>query len=158
MTELFSTILLRVTLAGAASAVALRIAGGGTMREVVKLAAGLLMLLALLQPLRGADRYNWTSEIGAAQTDIDAIEQQNIQTTMSTLASTIADTAEQRAAAEGFDCSVHVEMAKGADGLLQIGRLTVYYSARDAERLPALQQLLAQECGVPADRQELIRR
>ena len=155
MTELFSTILLRVTLAGAASAVALRIAGGGTMREVVKLAAG---LLALLQPLRGADRYNWTSEIGAAQTDIDAIEQQNIQTTMSTLASTIADTAEQRAAAEGFDCSVHVEMAKGADGLLQIGRLTVYYSARDAERLPALQQLLAQECGVPADRQELIRR
>ena len=53
MTELFSTILLRVTLAGAASAVALRIAGGGTMREVVKLAAGLLMLLALLQPLQG---------------------------------------------------------------------------------------------------------
>ena len=51
MTELLQTILLRVTIAGAASAVALKLAGGGALKEVVRTAAGLLMLLALLQPL-----------------------------------------------------------------------------------------------------------
>ena len=53
MTELFQTILMRVTLAGVASAVALRMVGGGALREIIKAAAGLLMLLALLQPLSG---------------------------------------------------------------------------------------------------------
>ena len=35
MTELLHTILLRVTLAGVASAVALRVVGGGALREIV---------------------------------------------------------------------------------------------------------------------------
>ena len=47
MSELFHTILLRVTLAGVASAVALRVVEGGALREIVKLAAGLLMLLEI---------------------------------------------------------------------------------------------------------------
>lgn len=38
MSELFHTILLRVTLAGVASAVALRVVEGGALREIVKLA------------------------------------------------------------------------------------------------------------------------
>lgn len=53
MTELLQTILLRVTIAGAVSAMALKLAGGGALKEVVRTAAGLLMLLALLQPLAG---------------------------------------------------------------------------------------------------------
>ena len=40
MSELFQTILLRVTLAGAASAVAFRLVGGGALREIVRMAAG----------------------------------------------------------------------------------------------------------------------
>ena len=59
MSELFHTILLRVTLAGVASAVALRVVEGGALREIVKLAAGLLMLLALLQPLAGLRLTGW---------------------------------------------------------------------------------------------------
>ena len=51
MTELLQTILLRVTIAGAVSAMALKLAGGGALKEVVRTAAGLLMLFALLQPL-----------------------------------------------------------------------------------------------------------
>ena len=90
MTELFQTILLRVTLAGVASAVALRIVGGGALREAVKMAAGLLLLLALLQPLSGLHLLSWEGWTGTPQTDIDAIREQNAQTTMSTVAATIA--------------------------------------------------------------------
>lgn len=40
MTELLQTILLRVTIAGAVSAMALKLAGGGALKEVVRTAAG----------------------------------------------------------------------------------------------------------------------
>ena len=59
MTELLQTILLRVTLAGIASAVALRLVGNGALREIVKMAAGLLLMLALLQPLSGLHLLSW---------------------------------------------------------------------------------------------------
>ena len=150
MTELFQTILLRITVAGVASAVALRVAGGGALREIVKMAAGLLMLLALLQPL------SWEGWTGTSQEEIDAIGARNAQTTMSTVAATIARSLEQRAEQEGFDCSVEVTMENDADGILQIGRVTVYYGGSDAVRLGELQTLLTEECGVPAERQELI--
>ena len=156
MTELFQTILLRVTLAGVASAVALRIVGGGALREAVKMAAGLLLLLALLQPLSGLHLLSWEGWTGTSQTDIDAIREQNAQTAMSTVAATIARAVEQRAEQEGFDCSVKVTMTNDADGVLQIDRVTVHYGGADAARLDELQTLLTEECGVPADRQELI--
>ncbi len=156
MTELFQTILLRITVAGIASAVALRVAGGGALREIVKMAAGLLMLLALLQPLSGLHLLSWEGWTGTSQEEIDAIGAHNAQTTMSTVAATIARSLEQRAEQEGFDCSVEVTMENDANGILQIGRVTVYYGGSDAARLVELQTLLTEECGVPAERQELI--
>nr|WP_297172265.1 stage III sporulation protein AF [uncultured Agathobaculum sp.] len=158
MTELFQTILLRVTLAGAASAIALRLVGGGALREIVKMAAALLLLLALLQPLGSLRGLSWKEWMDASQTDVNAIEQRNAQTAMSTIAATIARTVEQRAGQEGFDCSVRVTMANDADGVLQIDRVTIYYNAVDTARLTELQTIVTEECGIPAERQELIAR
>ena len=155
MTELFHTILMRVALAGIASAAALRLAGEGALREIVRFAAGLLLLLALLQPLQGLRLPTW----GGADTldaQVDFIEQQNVQTTMSTLAAAIAEAVEQRAEREGFDCTVDVQMATDEAGILQVDRVTVHYGGADAGRLDELRVLLTEECGVPAERQELI--
>ncbi len=158
MTGLLHTILMRVTLAGIASAVALRLAGSGAMREVVKLAAGLLMLLALLQPvsqLKGAGIKGLWEYDGVS---VSELEEQNMQTVMSTVAASIADSAEQRAADEGIECEVIVTMGNDADGLLQIDHVTVYYHERDEGRLDELRALLLRECGVDEERQELIAR
>lgn len=159
MTELFQTILLRVTLAGLASAAALRVVGSGALREIVKLAAGLLMLLALLQPLCTYPMHAWGLwQDGSMQTDIEAIEEKNAQMAMSTIAASIAEVVEQRAEEEGFDCSVKITMATDTDGILQIERVTVHYAGRDVARLGELRTLLTEECGVPEERQELIER
>lgn len=159
MTDLLQTILLRVTLAGLASAAALRVVGGGALREIVKLAAGLLMLLALLQPLCSYPIHAWGLwQNGGIQTDIEAIEEQNAQTAMSTLAASIAEIVEQRAEKEGFDCSVKITMATDTEGLMQIERVTVHYAGRDVARLGELRTILTEECGVPEERQELIKR
>ena len=158
MTELLQTILLRVTIAGAASAAALRLAGGGALREVVRLAAGLLLLLALLQPLAGRNLLSRPWRGSLAGVDIDAMQEENMQTTMSTVAASIARAVQQRADEAGIRCTVTVEMANDAEGLLQIDRVTVYYDSADTARLPELRGLLTKECGVPSERQELIAR
>lgn len=159
MTELLQTILLRVTIAGAVSAMALKLAGGGALKEVVRTAAGLLMLLALLQPLAGLHMLSWNWQgSSVSQSDIDEMQARNMQTTMSTVAASIAKAMQQRAEEAGIPCTVNVEMANDADGLLQVDKVTVYYDSTAANRLSELQSLLTKECGVPAERQELIAR
>ena len=159
MTELLQTILLRVTIAGAVSAMALKLAGGGALKEVVRTAAGLLMLLALLQPLAGLHVLSWNWQgSSVSQSDIDEMQARNMQTTMSTVAASIAKAMQQRAEEAGIPCTVNVEMANDADGLLQVDKVTVYYDSTAANRLSELQSLLTKECGVPAERQELIAR
>ena len=159
MTELLQTILLRVTIAGAVSAMALKLAGGGALKEVVRTAAGLLMLRALLQPLAGLHMLSWNWQgSSVSQSDIDEMQARNMQTTMSTVAASIAKAMQQRAEEAGIPCTVNVEMANDADGLLQVDKVTVYYDSKAANRLSELQSLLTKECGVPAERQELIAR
>ena len=139
MTELLQTILLRVTIAGAVSAMALKLAGGGALKEVVRTAAGLLMLLALLQPLAGLHVLSWNWQGSVSQSDIDEMQTRNMQTTMSTVAASIAKAVQQRSEEAGIPC-------------------TVYYDSTAANRLSELQSLLTKECGVPEERQELIAR
>ena len=153
MTELLQTILLRVTIAGAVSAMALKLAGGGALKEVVRTAAGLLML-----PLAGLHLLSWNWQSSVSQSDIDEMQARNMQTTMSTVAASIAKAVQQRAEEAGIPCTVNVEMANDADGLLQVDKVTVYYDSTAANRLSELQSLLTKECGVPAERQELIAR
>lgn len=135
MTELLQTILLRVTIAGAVSAMALKLAGGGALKEVVRTAAGLLMLLALLQPLAGLHVLSWNWQGSVSQSDIDEMQARNMQTTMSTVAASIAKAMQQRAEEAGIPCTVNVEMANDADGLLQVDKVTVYYDSTAANRL-----------------------
>ena len=90
--------------------------------------------------------------------DLDEMQARNMQTTMSTVAASIAKAVQQRAEEAGIPCTVNVEMANDADGLLQVDKVTVYYDSTAANRLSELQSLLTKECGVPAERQELIAR
>ena len=153
MNELLHTILLRVTLAGAASAAALRLSGEGAMREVVRLAAGLLMLTALLQPL-GSLRLPDLGETNVP--DTEALRETNMQTAMSAVASSIAEAVQLRAGREGFDCTLSVTMATDEHGVLQADRVPVYCGTGDLARIDRLQTLITEECGVPPERQEVI--
>ena len=155
MNELLHTILLRVTLAGAASAAALRMAGSGAMRETVRLAAGLLMLAALLQPLGSLRLAGWGA---SAAPDTQTIRETNMQTAMSAVASSIAKALESRAAAEGYDFRFTVTMATDESGILQVDRVTVRCGAGDIAHIREIQELVTKECGVPAERQEVIAR
>ena len=158
MMELFRTILLRVTLAGAASSLALSVAKDSALREIVRIAAGLLMALALLQPLAGLRLTDLArqADSAAGEISIPELEAQNRQTTLNAMGAAVASALEERASAIGIECTVLVTMATDKDGLLQTDRVTVFYRKKDAPRLAELQELILKESGVPADRQELI--
>ncbi len=158
MTGLLHTILTRVTLAGIASAVALRLSGDGPAKEAVRISSGLLMMLALLQPLSGLKLSEIYGSIGKIDVPVSELEEENMQTAMSTVAASIAGTLEKSAAEKGIDCDVVVTMENDANGILQIGRVTVYYRKSDADKLGILKGLLLDECGVEPERQELIER
>ncbi len=158
MTGLLHTILTRVTLAGIASAVALRFSGDGPAKEAVRIASGLLMMLALLQPLSGLKLSEIYGSLGKMDIPVSELEEENMQTAMSTVAASIAGTLEKRAADNGIDCDVVVTMENDTNGLLQIGQVTVYYKKSDADKLGMLRGLLQDECGVGPERQELIER
>ncbi len=158
MTELFRELLLRAAVAGICSAAALRAAGSGALREVVRFAAGLLMLLAVLQPLARFRLPVWQGRDGAQSVSAAQLEEENAQTVMNALGANIAKTLEKRAAGKGLDCEIAVDMGTDEEGLLQIEQVTVRYRAADAGRLDELRALLTEECGVSEDRQELIER
>lgn len=158
MTQLLYIILLRVTLTGIAAAAALRLAGNGAIREMIRLSVGLLMLLAILQPIAQFTAHGGKGLRLWGVVSAKDLEEQNMKTVMSTVASSIAETLELRAAKEGIDCDIVVSMENDGNGLLQIGRVTIYYYAKDAERLEDLSAMIFQECGVNAERQELIER
>ena len=99
MNELLHTILLRVTLAGAASAAALRMAGAARCaRQCVS------------RPVCSCSRLFYSrsavcalpSWSVSAAPDTQAIRETNMQTAMSAVASSIAKALESRAAAEGY--------------------------------------------------------
>lgn len=113
------------------------------------------MLAALLQPLGSLRSAGWSV---SAAPDTQAIRETNMQTAMSAVASSIAKALESRAAAEGYDCRFTVTMATDESGILQVDRVTVHCGADDIAHLREIQELVTSECGVPAERQEVIAR
>lgn len=158
MTELFQTILLRVTLAGLASALALAVTAESALREVVRVAAGLLMVLALVQPLTQV-RLPLPKELFSTNAQaVREIETQNFETAMGSVGATIARVIEEHAAEEGIDCEVFVVMTTDEKGVLQTDSVRVEYRASDVDRLEELRTILTEDCGVPAERQELVQK
>lgn len=158
MTEIIRVLMMRLTVAGIISAVALSLAKEQAMREVVKLAAGLLMILTLLQSVQQIDMKQIFSASPTEMVTVAEIEEENMQTTIHALENSIASSLKHRAEQNDIKCSIVVEMEKDGEGVLQIGRVCVYYNASDQGKMDALSKLITEECGVPAERQELIQK
>lgn len=153
MTELFGTVLLRVTLAGLASAAAIAIAQDSALKEITRFAAGLLMLLAFLQPLL---RCSLTvPDLGSIAAFRKDVEDTNMQTAMGAMGDSISRSLTKRAAEQGVDCTFSVLMETDTNGTLQIARVCVYFRPGET-RVDEIGEMIQKECGVSAERIELV--
>lgn len=155
MMELFHNILVRVTLAGMAGSVAVTLTKDSALREIVRFAAGLLMILALLQPLAQLRLPTLSGIFGKNQTQMQ-VQTQNEQTARAAFEKSVEDAITRRAAEQGIACTVAVSLQADQSGGYAVERVSVRYHDLDEEQLAALQSMLETACGIPKDRQEMI--
>lgn len=158
MTEMIRMLLVRLTIAGMISAVALNLAKEQAMREVVKLATGLLMILTLLQSVQQINFANIFHSSEKTFVSVSEIEEENMQTAINSIENSIARSLKTRAEQNGIKCSIIVEMQTDSEGILQIGKVCVYYNAAEKDKMNQLSKIITEECGVPLERQELIQK
>lgn len=145
-----------VSAAAILGSVALTLVQTGALREIVRLAAGLTMLLALLTPLstlRLPSGSGWLrQQISATQNSTEPAQAQHQALAMSSMARAAAGYIEQQAQALGVDCTAVVTLGQDARGTLTLDAVTVTCRA-GAQSLEAVRQMIENECGIPQERQ-----
>ncbi len=150
MIELFREILTGVAAAALCGGAAVLFAKGKAMQEVLRLATGIAVLLAVLQPLAGfrlPDPFARLRKPEAVQTTAD----DTAQVLARAAAQQVEREIEQRAAMQGIPCTVHLTLAQDAQGNAEITGVQIGCS-RSADTA-ALTQLLTTVCGIPKELQ-----
>lgn len=150
MIELFRELLIGVAAAALCGGAAVLFAKGKAMQEVLRLATGLAILLAVLRPLsefRLPDVFGRGQEI-----------RQTVQVHCSETQKALGDAAarkvetyvEQRASQMGIPCTAELQLTQEADKILVTGVQLTCSRNTDTK---ALSQMLVSECGIPKELQ-----
>ena len=150
MIELFREMLLGVAAAALCSGAAVLFARGKAMQEVLRLAAGLAVLLAVLQPL---SQFRLPNLFGKEQ-QMPKTEQVHCGEMQRELANAAAQQVEvyvqARAEQMGIPCTANLQLVQAAEKTLVTGvQLTCSRNTDTA----ALSQMLVSECGIPKELQ-----
>lgn len=152
MMEMLQGWLLGLTAAAlAVSLLAAMLPKGETIRRIAGLAGGLILLLAVVQPLLRVRWEELTWRYETYQREMDRQTEAYQAAYADSLSGDIADRTaayiSEKAASLGIDCRVQVEV-RTEDGLP-----LPYGASLDVERDQVLSDYMAQELGIPASRQ-----
>lgn len=150
MIELFRELLAGVAAAALCGGAAVLFARGKAMQEVLRLATGLAILLAVLQPL-SAFRL---PDVFGRGTELPKTMEANCSETQSALGHAAAEQVEryiaQRAGQMGISCTAKLQLAQDADKILVTGVQLTCSKSIDTE---TLSQMIVSECGIPKELQ-----
>lgn len=159
MTELFRSVILGVTVAALFGGIAMTLVHTGTMKEVVRLAAGVMVILSLLMPLSQVRLRLPTDWIHASTQPIDRqVEQATTQSRewrAQASAREIGAYLTRRASGEGITCNIEVQASIQDDGVVLLDGATIRGTLSAAER-EQVYRLLETECGIPRERQAYV--
>lgn len=150
MIELFRELLIGVAAAALCGGAAVLFAKGKAMQEMLRLATGLAILLAVLRPL---SEFRLPDVFGRGQ-EIRQTVQVHCGETQKALGNAAAREVEtyveQRASQMGIPCTAELQLTQEADKILVTGVQLTCSRNTDAE---ALSQMLVSECGIPKELQ-----
>lgn len=150
MIELFRELLIGVAAAALCSGAAILFAKGKAMQEVLRLAAGLAVLLAVLQPLsqfRFPDIYGKKQQTHkAVQVHCDEMQRELANAAAQQVEAYVQARAEQL----GVPCTAKLQFVQEAEKTLVTGVQLTCSRNIDAA---ALSQMLVSECGIPKELQ-----
>lgn len=151
MIDLLRQIILSVTAASLFGAVVLAIAPEGAMKEVLRMGTGLILIVSLVIPMQkyAPQRFReFFLRIETAQTkDSTQLFQQEM---IREIEAETADYAEQLAQQSGISCQAQVSAQIQTDNQVVITQVSLKQEGN--ADLSQLQQTLAQQLGISADR------
>lgn len=151
MIDLLRQIILSVTAASLFGAVVLAIAPEGAMKEVLRMGTGLILIVSLVIPMQkyAPQRFReFLPRIETAQTeDSTQLFQQEM---IREIEAETADYAEQLAQQSGISCQAQVSAQIQTDNQVVITQVSLKQEGN--ADLSQLQQTLAQQLGISADR------
>ena len=154
MIEVFRQMLLGVSAAAICGGVAMLLAGGGALREIIRLAAGLAVLLAVLSGLRLPDVAGAVRRAaGQAQAQTDEIAAENREVLSSSAMDVTCRYIKRRAAEMGVECRADLDLATDENGILIVAAAHMTCGPANAETMEALKTMVAEECGIPREMQ-----
>jgi stage III sporulation protein AF len=154
--ELIRTWLMGVTAAALVAALADSLAPEGAAKKIGKLAGGLLMVVAILQPLVKLD----DSALAAALAELrlenagysTALETENERLMKRIIEEQTGAYIQDKAAQLGFDCTAQVTCQENEEGALYPASVTVYGELSQAQT-DALTRLIQGDLAIPAEEQ-----
>ncbi|WP_087066016.1 stage III sporulation protein AF [Intestinibacillus massiliensis] len=160
MIEMVRQMIVSVTAAAVFSTVMLLIVQKSALHEVIRLATGMLMILALLLPLSRLTLPSFSRAFAAeraqAERQTEEAKQKNEQIAYSSIGGAVSQYIEKQAGELGIKCTVRTEMEQGTDGTWVIGRVRIRGKGLTGVQRQQLAALVEKECGVPPARQDLV--
>ena len=146
--------LLGVTAAAILAALAGSLMPPGAVRQVGKLACGLLLVWAMLRPLLSAGGTEGISlpDLSGLEQEEQLLRQQTAQSLKAVIESRCAAYIADKAAQLGTLCQVEVECRAGEDGVFLPDQARLYGSFSDAQQ-SRLTEWIQTDLGIPPERQ-----
>lgn len=156
MIHILRQIIISVTVASIFSAMILTFVKDSALRQTVKLAAGMMMILALFTPFSSYKPVR-TQNTLPIRREIETVtaqaQEKNMRLTTSSISGVIEQYIQSRALQLGVSCKASVTVGIGQDNTLSVAHIQVVYREDDDKKLKKLSEMIEQECGVSADKQ-----
>ncbi|WP_186564428.1 stage III sporulation protein AF [Lawsonibacter celer] len=155
MLELIRSWLIGITCAAMIVALAEGLTPPGAIRKVGKLTGGLVLLLAILQPILGLDGAALTRSLTEYRLDLsaysDSLEEENGELMKEIIAEQSAAYIVDKAAELGISCQVTVETVQ--DGDYPVPETVTVIGELDMAQQEALKRQIETDFAIPAQRQ-----
>lgn len=156
MTDLIRNWLIGITAAAMVAALADALAPDGTVKKIGKLAGGLLMIVAVVQPVIGIDldvmsgiltEYRMEADVNSA-----ALEVENQRLMKIIIEDEVGAYILDKAAELGIECTVEVDCYEGDDGNFYPAAVTVYGELTQAQAT-SMSRMIEGDLAIPAENQ-----
>ena len=159
MTEFIKTWIYSITAVGVISTIALALTPEGASKRIVRLVCGLVLIYAVLVPLKDTNFSGIEALPGQYSIDLDRLQKKaetnNQDLTKKLIESGISAYIADKAVKLGVSCSIKVISRKSVDGLWSPWSVELMY-----DKPPTIQQkqsmirLINEDCTIPPERQK----
>lgn len=153
MMEILRQVIVGVSAAAIFSAVLLTLVRDSALQEIVRLATGMLMIIALLTPISKLPRLSLSHMLTPSSAGIQAQQQalENQALAQSSFRGAISRYLTEKAQEYGIHCAIDTMLMQQEDGTMEIDYITVrMHDLQQADRAQ-LETLITQSCGISTE-------